>query len=83
VWRILATHVDIVAQTLKRKDSSLASDVSVGNMRLYAEHPLIHGLTRQGRREGKLSIKKLRSGRTGPNPLSQSAFGIDEGWKEN
>ena len=40
--RSLNTHVDVVAETLEREDSGLASDVSVGDMGLYAEHPLIH-----------------------------------------
>jgi len=51
VWRISTTHVNVVAQALERKDSGLASDVSVGNMGLYAEHPLIHGSTQRRRRE--------------------------------
>ena len=76
---ILTTHVDIVAQTLERKDSSLASDVSVGDMRLYAEHPLTHGEAKRG----KVADREDRTGRTGPNPLSQSVLGINESWKEN
>jgi len=40
--RIPATHVDIVAQTLERKDSGLASHIPVGDVGLYAEHPLVH-----------------------------------------
>ena len=49
--RSLNTHVDVVAETLEREDSGLASDVSVGDVGLYAEHPLIHGWTRQRRGE--------------------------------
>lgn len=56
--RISATYVDIVAQALEGKDSGLASYISVGDMRLYAEHPLIHGLTLQ-RRERKLPIGRI------------------------
>ena len=40
--RAAPTHVDIVTQTLEGKDSGFASYISVGDMGLYAEHPLIH-----------------------------------------
>lgn len=38
----LVTYVNIVAETLQRKDSGLAPYISVGDMGLYAEHPLVH-----------------------------------------
>lgn len=41
------TYVNIVTETLERKDSSLAPYISVGDMGLYAEHPLVHRLTAQ------------------------------------
>lgn len=37
------THVDVVAQTLERKDSGLASYISVCDVGLYAKHSLVHG----------------------------------------
>ena len=41
------THVDIITQTLQRKYSGLAPYVSVGDMGLYAEDPLVHDNTRK------------------------------------
>ena len=63
--RILTTHVDIVAQALERKDSGLASDISVGDMGLHAEHPLIHGLTGKRRRA---EVAGQEGPDTGPDP---------------
>lgn len=43
VLRSPTTHVDVVAQTLERKDSGLASYISVCDVGLYAKHSLVHG----------------------------------------
>lgn len=59
--RTSATHVDIVAKTLERKDSGLASYIPVGDMGLYAEHPLTHDKHDRGE-ERKLPIKGTSSG---------------------
>jgi len=74
VLRISATHVDIVAKTLERKDSGLASYISVGDMGLYAEHPLVHGWTLQARSGSRRSKGSRVRGFAGPEQsLSGSA----------
>jgi len=70
-WRILATHVDIVAQTLERKDSGFASDVSIGDMGLDAEHPLIHDLVQRRTVTEEVADQRIRPGLFGPNEAFQ------------
>lgn len=41
-WRTLVTHVDIVAQALEGEGRGLASHIPIGDVRLYAEYPLVH-----------------------------------------
>ena len=44
---ISVAHVDIITQTSQGKYSGLAPYVSVGDMGLYAEDPLVHDNTRR------------------------------------
>ena len=83
VSRASATYVNIVAQALKRKDSGLASHISVGDVGLYAEHPLIHGWYSSEERKPPIEAFREPACRTGPMPPSQCMSGIDEGRKEN